>query len=174
MGTVTIPLTKNKIARVDEVDSDLAALNWYAFKAHGIFYAIRELQVSLSGEKRRRRIEQMHRVILSRKLDRSLLPTELVDHKDGDGLNNTRSNLRLATNGQNLANRRGPTRQSQSGVLGVCWDKSKQRWLVQISKDGKRVFMKRFITLREAQDAHRQASLEIFGEFSPYNRESFS
>jgi hypothetical protein len=163
MGTVTIPLTKNKIARVDEVDSDLAALNWYAFKAHGIFYAIRELQVSLSGEKRRRRIEQMHRVILSRKLDRSLLPTELVDHKDGDGLNNTRSNLRLATNGQNLANR-----------LGVCWDKSKQRWLVQISKDGKRVFMKRFITLREAQDAHRQASLEIFGEFSPYNRESFS
>lgn len=60
-----------------------------------------------------------------------------VDHIDGDGLNNQRSNLRVVTRRQNLRNQRRKAANATSQFLGVCWDRSRQRWIASI--DGRHI-----------------------------------
>lgn len=74
----------------------------------------------------------------------------LVDHKNGDPLDNRRSNLRLATSTQNLQNRQGATRRSKSGVRGAHWDGATGRWRAQVKVDGKQYRLGRFDTIEEA------------------------
>jgi hypothetical protein len=54
----------------------------------------------------------MHRQIMG-------FPNGKIDHRDGNGLNNQRSNLRLATTAENAQNRRGADRGSRTGLRGV-------------------------------------------------------
>jgi hypothetical protein len=97
-----IPLTQGKFAMVDDADFDwLNQWNWQANLIKGIWYAtrgIREPKIARGIYGKVVRVS-MHRVILDLK-DR----WELGDHLDGNGLNNQRSNLRKATNSQNLRN----------------------------------------------------------------------
>src|SRR5689334_17780885 len=120
--TKIIKLTQGKIALVDDEDFDfLNKWKWHA-NSNGrknIFYAKR-----LDSNK----IVSMHRVILS-----ITDPKIIVDHKDGDGLNNQRSNLRIATPSQNNANRRP---MGSSKYLGVYYHKSSKKWKAQIGKNG--------------------------------------
>ena len=94
-----IPLTRGFVAVVDDEDYEkLQQLSWYADTgASGLVYAARGLP--RNGSRRRDKI-RMHRQILS--LARG--DSAHVDHKDGDGLNNRRSNLRKCTPSQNLRN----------------------------------------------------------------------
>lgn len=89
-------------------------------------------------------------------------PSAIVDHVDRDGLNNREFNLRLATASQNKFN--SPVyRNSTTGYAGV--HKFRDKWRVQISKDGKK-FRKLFATLEEAVSFRKQKALELYGEFS--------
>ena len=79
-----------------------------------------------------------------------------VDHEDGDTLNNRLKNLRNVTQAQNQQNTKLRSNNT-SGVTGVCWDKSKQRWLVSIGVSGKSKYVGRFKSFEEAVDARSQA-----------------
>ncbi len=59
-----------------------------------------------------------------------------IDHKNGDGLDNRRTNLRPATNAQNIANGRHQLGRS-SQYRGVCWHKRSKKWRAQITKNKK-------------------------------------
>lgn len=97
----------------------------------------------------------LHRLILDAK------EGELVDHRDHDGLNNTRDNLRLSTPSQNRINSRKHT----VGAKGVSWDGHSSSWRVQIEKDGCVLYRKRFKTLEEAKQSYLENGRKLLGPF---------
>ena len=91
-----------------------------------------------------------------------------VDHINGDGLDNRRSNLRIATQSQNNANRRISHRNS-SGFKGVSWAKRERRWCASIKIGGKSRGIGYFRDREEAARAYDARALELFGEFALTN-----
>jgi hypothetical protein len=91
-----------------------------------------------------------------------------VDHRDNNGLNNRRSNLRWATHSQNLANR-GPQRNNTSGFKGVTWVGSKRRWMAQIKVNQKRIGLGYFVIKEDAARAYNRAAKQHFGAYAYQN-----
>ena len=106
----------------------------------------------------------MHRLLLG--LDD---PELQVDHIDGYGLNNRRSNLRVVTRGQNQQNRKKHCTRFTSPERGVSWIRRHQRWLAYLKVNGKAVLSKEFKTHDEAVTAVRNARA-VFHPFSSMNR----
>jgi hypothetical protein len=113
----------------------------------------------------------MHRLILGPRDD------QLVDHANGNGLDNRKDNLRAATHSQNHANtgkmtpRRRATYTSQ--YKGVFWDAARNKWQAQIAapEGGRRRSLGRFATDLEAARAYDAAALAQWGEFARLNFE---
>lgn len=99
-----------------------------------------------------------------------ILPGGEVDHIDHDGLNNQRSNLRLATRRQNTGNMRPRRAPGTSVYKGVCWNKKCQKWRVLInSETGSRTHVGLFVSEIEAAHAYDEAARRIYGEFACVN-----
>ena len=118
---------------------------------------------------------KIHRLIMERRLGRQLKKGEHVDHIDGNGLNNRRSNLRLATPHQNHANKPKQRGNYTSSYKGVCFDKSRNKWQASINsailwgREHKKKFLGRFKSEIEAAEAYDVAALKYFGEFANLN-----
>lgn len=89
----------------------------------------------------------------------------LVDHKDGNTLDNRKVNLRLSTHAENTQNQK-LRKNSKSGVKGVSWTKSRHKWLAQIIANGKHVYLGYHTDIKDAEAAYAKASKELHGEFS--------
>jgi hypothetical protein len=92
-----------------------------------------------------------------------------VDHIDGDKLNNKPENLRLVTNKQNQKSYNKPTKGASSKYRGVCWDKSRNKYVAQIVHNKKVINLGRFTCEKEAALAYNIAA-EKYG----YSPESFN
>ena len=117
MSTVQVPLTNGGYAIVDECDADFAfSQSWYSVKSRGALYA-------KAGKN-----ERMHRLLLG-----VTESTKIVDHINGNGLDNRRSNLRVVDVSSNVANRQ----RSRSGnrCPGVFMRGGK--WLARVTVDYK-------------------------------------
>lgn len=143
-------------AIVDEIDSDLEGRNWTVLITHNVKYAMHKV----SGE-------LLHRLILSRILDRPLLDTEQVDHINLNGLDNRRCNLRLATNTENQRNKSKQVNNT-SGYKGVYWRKDSNKWVAQIKVDNEVRHLGRFDTPEEAHAAYCEAAKQLHGEFANF------
>ena len=108
----------------------------------------------------------MHRIIAER--HGINLNGQLIDHRDGDGLNNQFNNLRVATQAQNQYNQ-GLAKNNKSGFKGVYWDKQYGKWRVLLRKSGETVLDRRFDNPLEAAKAYNKAAIEHFGEFARLN-----
>ncbi len=97
---ITVPLTQGYKAIVDLEDADLAQLKWHITCGR---YAMRRPRIP--GSRMERLVVLMHRVILERALGRPIQPGMVVDHVNGDGLDNRRTNLREVTVSLNAYNR---------------------------------------------------------------------
>ena len=160
----TIPLTQGREAIVDDCDYEyLMQWKWrFEREAHRrTGYAVR----SYRGDGQRHHL-CMHRLVA----DRSGLAVDgkQIDHIDGDGLNNCRSNLRVSTTSQNHANRR-PNRNNTSGFKGVTWKRRWKKWLAQIEVAGHNHYLGGFDDPRDAARAYNEAALKHFGEFACLN-----
>jgi AP2 domain-containing protein len=92
-----------------------------------------------------------------------------VDHADGNGLNNQRWNLRVATKRQQQANRGKQRNGRTSQYKGVFWDKSRERWSATIHYDHKTRYLGRYRDEEDAAHAYDLAALESFGSFARLN-----
>ena len=148
---VQIPLTKGKVALVDEEDYErLTKYSWRLKQsAGGNLYAQRDAH---DGS-----LIVMHREVLKPP------PDKQVDHINGDGLDNRRSNLRVCSPGQNQANAEGWSGTSE--YRGVRWRESKGKWVAEIKIDGKSHHIGYFDDEVEAARAYDRRAMEEWGEF---------
>ncbi len=92
-----------------------------------------------------------------------------IDHKDGNGLNNVRTNLREATHAQNLAN--STSRRGSSRFKGVSWYKRRGKWVAYVNCTGEHYHLGYFDDEVEAARAYDEKAKELFGEFARLNLE---
>ena len=148
-----IPLINGDVAIVDTLD--------YVMKLkHREWRALRPTGRNLTYAATRGQPVLMHRMILDAPRDVE------VDHRDGDGLNNRRSNLRFATRNQNQANRRKGVGYS-SVFKGVS--KKRGKWVAAIRIDQRSIHLGTFTDEEDAARAYDKAALEAWGEYSRVN-----
>lgn len=149
-----IQLTQGKRAIVDE--EDFEKLSQYSWVYHSKGYAHTTVRLK-SG---RRTTVKMHRMILN-------APKGIqVDHENLDGLDNRKSNLRLATQSQNMMNRK-VQKNNKSGYKGVNFRGFTYRARIQV--EGKLIRLGNFKTAVEAARAYDTKAKESFGEFANLN-----
>jgi len=154
-----IPLTQGKFALVDDKDYDwLSRWKWHYVKA---YYSKRELGYAVRHPEmkngKRDTVILMHREIVN-------TPKEMeTDHKNGNGLDNRRSNLRMCTRSQNLANQHSII--GSSKYKGVAWHKRDKKWMSYIMKDKQTHYLGYFTDEKDAARSYNKAAIEMFGEF---------
>jgi hypothetical protein len=149
-GTVAVPLGGKRAAVVDAADWEkVGGHRWQEFKSRNTSYAVRYVRVF------------MHREILDTE--------EEVDHKNGDGLDNRRANLRPASRSQNAQNQPKQNRATSSRFKGVHWNTREEKWVARVGINGKRVYLGSFHSEEDAARAYDAAAQERFGEYAHLN-----
>jgi len=151
---VEIPLTRGKVAIIDDEDYELVSqYKWYAMKmGNGKLYA---------ASKFNRRVVYMHRLLMLHSIVE-------VDHINGLTLDNRRLNLRVVTRSQNSMNKQKQLN-STSKYKGVCWHSRDRRWQARITLDNKTRSLGYFSTEEEAAQAYNLAASNLFGEYAKLN-----
>ena len=157
-----IPLTQGKFALVSDKDYEyLNQWKWQTLKCHSsICYAVRTFFLKIE---RKHKTIYMHRVIAER------MNIKNPDHKDTDGLNNQRSNLREATYSQQSMNRNLRS-DNKSVYKGVYWRKDTKKWRACITVYTKRINLGCFDAIKDAAKAYNKAAIKYFGEFAVLNK----
>jgi hypothetical protein len=150
-----VTLTKGQVAVIDAADVPLVEKwAWHAVQGrHGGWYAQRSAQ-----QDGKRFHVSMHRLIAG------AAPEQDVDHRDADGLNNRRSNLRCGSTRQNMGNMRLLAR-NKLGVKGVTRNKVGS-YVAYISRNKRSIYLGSYKTVEEAKAAYDAAARAEFGDFA--------
>jgi hypothetical protein len=152
-----VTLTQGHEAIIDAADVPLVeGVNWCVYVNKQWLYAMRSIINKQTGK---RSSVLMHRVIMD-------TPNKMeTDHINGDGLDNRRVNLRIATTSQNQANTGAPATNT-SGFKGVSWRERDKKWRAQIRSNGVYWWLGLFDTPEAAHAAYVAASEVLHGEFA--------
>jgi hypothetical protein len=155
-GCARVWLTGGEYAIVDAEDEAAAARNhWHAHAGrHGTFYARRTRRTGDVADAP----HYLHQLILG---------CAWVDHINGDGLDNRRTNLRPCTRAQNMHNQR--KRRGVSQFKGVYWHTSGRKWKAQITESGHRRSLGYHPSEESAARAYDAAARRLFGEYAALN-----
>jgi len=156
-----IKLTQGKVALVDDEDYErLNKSRWLVDTYHTTDYAYRFLIRNLNGERKKSKL-YMHNEILVSPLGME------IDHRDSNGLNNQKFNLRFCTKSQNQGNSKSRT--GTSKYKGVSWDRKSRKWFAGIKVSGYRTHLGSFEAEKDAALVYNVAAIEHFGEFARLN-----
>lgn len=143
---------------------DLAILSkhkWSLIRPKNIIYAVRRSKIN--EELPYRTLIFMHRFIMHPDSN------SIIDHKNGNGLDNRKLNLRVCSYSENLANVGKSIKKSSSIFKGVSFCSRRKNWMAQIMHHGKSVFVGRYKTESEAAINWNKKAKEINGEFAFQN-----
>lgn len=146
-GAAHVLVGKSRTALVDVEDFHLIAGHRWTFNGR---YAYAKVEGGAL---------LMHRLIIGASTG------EIVDHRDGDGLNNRRSNLRICAHKENMRNRSRTC--GSSRFKGVY--RQGDIWRAQIGVDGKRIRLGNFVSETKAAKAYDAAALVHHGDFAKTN-----
>jgi len=154
----TISLSQGFVALVDDADYvQVSAYKWSATKARNTVYGIRKIRTAEG----RTTSQLLHRFITG-----VTDPSIDVDHRDHNGLNNQRYNLRKTVRGEHDGNRRKTHGSSQ--YKGVSWSKDKGKWRACIRIE-RTVHLGYFSDEVTAAHAYDEAARMRFGSFAKCN-----
>ncbi len=156
---VRVPLHSQRhpglFALVDPEDSEMVnQRRWIPTKVGRTYY-----MVSFSHGVR----TYLHRLLLGD------VEGRVVDHINGDGLDNRRSNLRHATNSQNITNLVRRNAGKYSKYRGVSRFPRTRCWQARIGANGKGFWLGNFASEEEAARAYDEAARKLHGEFARLN-----
>lgn len=137
----------------------LRGYKWYIFGRCGKFYAQRSKIIA----NERTVPVAMHREIIKAPKGK------LIDHRNGDSLDNRRENLRPATRAQNRRNAVKTRRKTSSKYNGVSLEKKSRSWKMQLRRNGRTISSGRFKNEIDAAKAYDKAAKKYFGEFARLN-----
>ena len=139
---------------IDEGDWELVSqYNWYLWSGntHNTLYA------------KTNKLGYLHRLVLDAP------PGTMIDHANGNGLDNRKANLRFCDKAQNQANQRRNNSNS-SGYKGVARvSKTSSKWRAYIRNDYKQIHLGNFTLKEEAARAYDAKAIELFGEYASLN-----
>lgn len=149
-----VPLTRGFETTVSDRDFErVTARKWYAHRyGNGQTYAARKAK-GAGG------LTLLHRWLVDAPKG------AVVDHVDGNPLNNQRRNLRVCTQQENTWNRVASKR-SASGVKGVSQCARTGKWRAFIRRDRKNVALGTFDSIEKAAAAYQAAAESAFGKFT--------
>lgn len=139
-----ISLPCGRVALIDDADAHLATLKWWF--------------VDRYVRRSRTKANTCH--LLHRAVTQAPSGT-VVDHINGDTLDNRRANLRVVTHRANSHNTTSTRKNGSHGAIGVTWNK--RQWQAQIRVDGRLKHIGVFKTFDEAREARRVAEIELWG-----------
>ena len=157
-----IPLTQGQFAMVDDEDFErVNCFKWCVKTRRNVItkHAVRTIGFRVNGKRHSKTI-WMHQFI-------SGCGNNEIDHIDGNGLNNQKSNFRPATFRENCNNKSTQSRNT-SGFKGVT--KSRTGWRAQISVNGKTTYLGWSKNPEGAAMIYDRAALNSFGEFARTNQ----
>lgn len=153
---IKIRLTQGFFATIDDDKVEIVSgEKWQVLKDKTKLYAVRKV-LCKDGK---RHTQRMHRLICG--VSESQI---LVDHKDGDGLNNQTSNLRICNRIQNNRNKRTA---GKSGYKGVV--RNGRGWRAKIKVNGKYIELGAYATPEQAAKVYDEYALLLFGDFAVLN-----
>lgn len=154
-----IPLTRGKFALVDDEDYEfISSMGKWHTSAQG--YAAINIKKACG----KKTVRCMHRILM----DRFNSNYESVDHVNSNKIDNRMSNLRICDKSKNMMNK-GMLKNNTTGFKGVCFDKTRSKYKVEIGFDGKVKFIGRFDDIIDAAKAYNAAALKYHGEFARLN-----
>lgn len=158
----TLPLSRGLVAIVDDDVHEWASkVKWTALRARD---GRRTYVTRRSGPAIARRAHYLHREIMQ------AARGVKIDHVNGDGLDNRRQNLRVATTSQNGMNQRTQIRRGKtSRFKGVSWFAQTKKWQAGIRVSGKGRGLGYFVNEDDAARAYDAAARREFGRFAALN-----
>jgi hypothetical protein len=153
---VNIELTRGYKAKIDP--EDLSKVSGFKWNSHEARHKSEKLRTTYAKVIFCKRSLPMANVILG-------VPVgTIVDHINGDGLDNRKNNLRPVTSQQNSFNRKTPSHNT-SGYKGVVWEADRQKWKARIKINNKYQYLGRYKKKSDAAKAYAEASERLHGEF---------
>lgn len=152
-----VPLTQGQYAIVD--DEDYERVTQFKWQCH----------IDRSGQKYARRTDYSNggkRLVTMHSFIKPPPVGMINDHRDGNGLNNQKTNLRECTRSQNCMNRRS---RQPHGFKGIAFNRQLQKWVAFIRTKGHTYHLGVFIEPISAARAYNQKAIELFGEFAKLN-----
>ncbi len=148
-----------KLITIDDCDFDL--LNKKRWHLNSGKYAVASIKTGYYKYK----LVRLHRIVLGMSHE----DLRVVDHMNGDKLDNRRSNLRICTSSQNARNRKIHSN-NKSGYKGVSLHKASGLYTVKIRVEGKTINVGYFKNDIIAANAYNDAALKYHGEFARLNK----